>query len=204
MEPMQAVDFIFDFGSPNAYFAHKVIPAVAQRTGARFNYVPCLLGGIFKATGNQSPVTAFAGVKNKLEYEQRERDRFVKKHGLTAFRWNPNFPVNTLTIMRGAVAAEMDGRLAPYVDLMFRGMWEEGRKLDDPAVIMETLASAGFDARRFQQRVQDQDVKDRLMANTTRAVERGAFGAPTFFVGDEMWFGKERLRDIEEYLLAAA
>jgi len=204
MEPMQAVDFIFDFGSPNAYFAHKVIPAVAQRTGARFNYVPCLLGGIFKATGNQSPVTAFAGVKNKLEYEQRERDRFVKKHGLTAFRWNPNFPVNTLTIMRGAVAAEMDGRLAPYVDLMFRGMWEEGRKLDDPAVIMETLASAGFDAKQFQQRVQDQDVKDRLMANTTRAVERGAFGAPTFFVGDEMWFGKERLRDIEEYLLAAA
>jgi 2-hydroxychromene-2-carboxylate isomerase len=204
MEPMQAVDFIFDFGSPNAYFAHKVIPAVAQRTGARFNYVPCLLGGIFKATGNQSPVTAFAGVKNKLEYEQRERDRFVKKHGLTAFRWNPNFPVNTLTIMRGAVAAEMDGQLAAYVDSMFRGMWEEGRKLDDPAVIMETLASAGFDARRFQQRVQDQDVKDRLMANTTRAVERGAFGAPTFFVGDEMWFGKERLRDIEEYLLAAA
>ena len=201
---MQAVDFIFDFGSPNAYFAHKVIPAVAQRTGARFNYVPCLLGGIFKATGNQSPVTAFAGVKNKLEYEQRERDRFVKKHGLTAFRWNPNFPVNTLTIMRGAVAAEMDGQLAPYVDSMFRGMWEEGRKLDDPAVIMETLASAGFDAKRFQQRVQDQDVKDRLMANTTRAVERGAFGAPTFFVGDEMWFGKERLRDIEEYLLAAA
>jgi 2-hydroxychromene-2-carboxylate isomerase len=201
---MQAVDFVFDFGSPNAYFAHKVIPAVAQRTGARFDYVPCLLGGIFKATGNQSPVTAFAGVKNKLEYEQRERDRFVKKHGLTAFRWNPNFPVNTLTIMRGAVAAEMDGRLAPYVDLMFRGMWEEGRKLDDPAVIMETLASAGFDAKRFQQRVQDQDVKDRLMANTTRAVERGAFGAPTFFVGDEMWFGKERLRDIEEYLLAAA
>jgi len=201
---MQAIDFIFDFGSPNAYFAHKVIPAVAQRTGARFNYVPCLLGGIFKATGNQSPVTAFAGVKNKLEYEQRERDRFVKKHGLTAFRWNPNFPVNTLTIMRGAVAAEMDGQLAAYVDSMFRGMWEEGRKLDDPAVIMETLASAGFDARRFQQRVQDQDVKDRLMANTTRAVERGAFGAPTFFVGDEMWFGKERLRDIEEYLLAAA
>ena len=201
---MQAVDFIFDFGSPNAYFAHKVIPAVAQRTGARFNYVPCLLGGIFKATGNQSPVTAFAGVKNKLEYEQRERDRFVKKHGLTAFRWNPNFPVNTLTIMRGAVAAEMDGQLAAYVDSMFRGMWEEGRKLDDPAVIMETLASAGFDARRFQQRVQDQDVKDRLMANTTRAVERGAFGAPTFFVGDEMWFGKERLGDIEEYLLAAA
>jgi len=201
---MQAVDFIFDFGSPNAYFAHKVIPAVAQRTGARFNYVPCLLGGIFKATGNQSPVTAFAGVKNKLEYEQRERDRFVKKHGLTAFRWNPNFPVNTLTIMRGAVAAEMDGQLAAYVDSMFRGMWEEGRKLDDPAVIMETLASAGFDAKRFQQRVQDQDVKDRLMANTTRAVERGAFGAPTFFVGDEMWFGKERLRDIEEYLLAAA
>jgi 2-hydroxychromene-2-carboxylate isomerase len=199
----KTVEFIFDFGSPNAYLAHKVIPALAQRTGARFDYVPCLLGGIFKATGNQSPMSAFSGVKNKLEYEARERDRFVARHGLAAFRWNPHFPVNTLTIMRGAIAAEMDGQLAPYVDAMFRGMWEEARKLDDPAVIMETLAAAGFDAKRYQQRVQDQDVKDKLVANTTRAVERGAFGSPTFFVGDEMWFGKERLRDIEEYLRAA-
>jgi 2-hydroxychromene-2-carboxylate isomerase len=199
----KTVDFIFDFGSPNAYFAHKVIPAVAQRTGARFNYLPCLLGGIFKATGNQSPMNAFAGIKNKLQYEERERDRFVARHGLTAFRWNPHFPVNTLTIMRGAIAAEMDGQLAPYVEAMFRGMWEEERKLDDAAVILETLASAGFDVKRYQQRVQDQEVKDKLMANTTRAVERGAFGAPTFFIGDEMWFGKDRLRDVEEYLLAA-
>ena len=201
---MRTVDFIFDFGSPNAYLAHRVIPAIAARTGARFNYVPCLLGGIFKATGNQSPVSAFAGVRNKLEYDRRETDRFVRKHGLTAFRWNPHFPVNTLTIMRGAIAAEMDGQLAPYAEAMFRSMWEDGRKLDDPAVIVETLTAAGFDANRFQQRVQAQDVKDKLMANTTKAVERGAFGAPTFFIGDEMWFGKDRLRDVEDHLLATA
>jgi len=201
---MRTVDFIFDFGSPNAYLAHKIIPEIAARTGARFTYVPCLLGGIFKATGNQSPISAFAGVRNKLEYDRRETDRFVRKHGLTAFRWNPHFPVNTLTIMRGAVAAEMDGQLAPYVEAMFRGMWEDGRKLDDPAVIVETLIAAGFDPDRFQQRVQAQDVKDKLMANTTKAVERGAFGAPTFFIGDEMWFGKDRLRDIEDHLLATA
>jgi 2-hydroxychromene-2-carboxylate isomerase len=198
----KTVEFIFDFGSPNAYLVHKIVPAVEQRTGARFTYVPCLLGGIFKATGNQSPMSAFAGVKNKLQYEERERDRFVAKHRLGAFRWNPHFPVNTLTIMRGAIAAEMDGELARYVDAMFRGMWEEERKLDDPAVILETLASAGFDAKRYQQRVQDPDVKDKLVANTSHAVERGAFGSPTFFIGGEMWFGKERLRDIEEFLLA--
>ncbi|MCU0804580.1 MAG: 2-hydroxychromene-2-carboxylate isomerase [Burkholderiales bacterium] len=198
----KTVEFIFDFGSPNAYLVHKIVPAVEQRTGARFTYVPCLLGGIFKATGNQSPMSAFAGVKNKLQYEERERDRFVAKHRLGAFRWNPHFPVNTLTIMRGAIAAEMDGELARYVDVMFRGMWEEARKLDDPAVILETLASAGFDAKRYQQRVQDPDVKDKLVANTSHAVERGAFGSPTFFIGGEMWFGKERLRDIEEFLLA--
>jgi 2-hydroxychromene-2-carboxylate isomerase len=201
---MRTVDFIFDFGSPNAYLAHKIIPEIAARTGARFTYVPCLLGGIFKATGNQSPISAFAGVRNKLEYDRRETDRFVRKHGLSAFRWNPHFPVNTLTIMRGAIAAEMDGELAPYVEAMFRGMWEDGRKLDDPAVIVETLIAAGFDPDRFQQRVQAQDVKDKLMANTTKAVERGAFGAPTFFIGDEMWFGKDRLRDIEDHLLATA
>lgn len=199
---MTTVEFVFDFGSPNAYLAHKVIPAIERRTGARFEYVPCLLGGIFKATGNQSPMSAFAGVKNKLAYDRLEMDRFVKRHGLAAFRWNPHFPVNTLAIMRGAVAAQMDGELAPYVDAMFRGMWEEGRKLDDPAVIAETLAAAGFDPARFQARIQDQAVKDRLAANTAQAVERGAFGAPTFFIGGEMWFGKERLRDIEDYLAA--
>ncbi|MCX7893330.1 MAG: 2-hydroxychromene-2-carboxylate isomerase [Burkholderiales bacterium] len=201
---MTTVEFVFDFGSPNAYLAHKVIPAIEHRTGARFEYVPCLLGGIFKATGNQSPMSAFAGVKNKLAYDRLEMDRFVKRHGLAAFRWNPHFPVNTLAIMRGAVAAQMDGELASYVDAMFRGMWEEGRKLDDPAVIAETLAAAGFDPARFQARIQDQAVKDRLAANTARAVERGAFGAPTFFIGGEMWFGKERLRDIEDHLAGRA
>ena len=127
------VEFHFDFGSPNAYFVHKLIPAVEQRTGAKFIYVPVLLGGVFKLTNNQAPMVQFKGIKNKLEYQQLETRRFIAKHGLTQFKMNPHFPVNTVQIMRGAAAAEMDGGLAPYVDAVFRYMWEEGRKMDDRA-----------------------------------------------------------------------
>src|SRR5579862_3270849 len=119
-----SIEFHFDLGSPNAYFAHRVIPQIEARTGAKFRYVPILLGGVFKATNNKSPVVQFAGIKNKLDYERLEIDRFIKRHGLTKFHWNRNFPVNTLGIMRGAVAAETDGVSAPYVEAMFRGMWE--------------------------------------------------------------------------------
>src|SRR6185312_10950172 len=116
------VEFHFDFGSPNAYLAHLVIPAIERRTGARFRYVPVLLGGVFKATGNRSPGEAFAGIRNKLEYERLETQRFLRRYGITEFNRNPFFPVNTLRIMRGAVAAEMDGALAPYVAAVFHHM----------------------------------------------------------------------------------
>ncbi|MGH6981414.1 MAG: 2-hydroxychromene-2-carboxylate isomerase, partial [Stellaceae bacterium] len=139
------VEFLFDFGSPNAYFAHRAIPAIEARTGVKFRYVPMLLGGVFKATNNKSPVVQFAGIKNKLDYERLEIDRFIKKHRLTEFHWNTNFPVNTLAIMRGAVAAEEMGIMAPYAEAMFRGMWEDSLKLDDPAIIAETLKRAGLD-----------------------------------------------------------
>jgi 2-hydroxychromene-2-carboxylate isomerase len=195
------VEFLFDFGSPNAYLAHKVIPAMEARTGARFKYVPILLGGVFKATGNRSPMEAHAGVPAKLAYEALEMRRFVARHGLTRFAANPHFPVNTLAIMRGAVAAETLDVFAPYVEAVFAAMWEDGRKMDDPAVVAEVLAAAGLPAMRLMALTQDGAVKARLTANTTAAVERGVFGAPTFFVGEEMFFGKDRLGEVEAAIM---
>ena len=192
------VEFLFDFGSPNAYLAHKVIPTIETRTGARFVYVPVLLGGVFKATGNRSPMEAYAGIPAKLAYEGLETRRFVARNGLTRFRANPHFPVNTLAIMRGAEASRDLDIFGPYVEAVFAAMWEDGRKMDDPPVIAEVLTGAGLPAERLMALTADQAVKDRLMANTTRAVERGVFGSPSFFVGEELYFGKDRLRDVEE------
>ena len=197
------VEFHFDFGSPNAYFAHKLIPSIERRTGATFTYVPVLLGGVFKLTNNQAPMVQFKGIKNKLEYQRLETVRFIKKHGLAQFKMNPHFPVNTVQIMRGAAAAEMDGGLAAYVDAVFRCMWEEGKKMDDPEVIRAALDQSGLDGARVLARIQDQEVKDRLLKNTESSVARGTFGAPTFFVGDEIFFGKDRLRDVEEEIAVA-
>ena len=191
-------EFLFDFGSPNAYLAHKVLPGIEARTGARFDYEPILLGGVFKLTGNQSPMVAFGGIRNKLEYEQLETQRFIARHGLNQFRFNPNFPVNTLTVMRGAVAAGEAGCFAPYAEAVFRAMWEEGRKMDEPEVIRAALDGAGLDGAGLLAQTRDQAVKDRLLANTERAVARGVFGAPSFFVGDELFFGKDRLGAVED------
>ena len=191
-------EFLFDFGSPNAYLSHLLIPGVEQRTGARFKYVPILLGGVFRLTNNKPPMETFAGVKNKLEFQRIEMRRFLKRHNITAFKMNPFFPVNTLQLMRGAVAAEFEGVFAPYVDAMFRFMWAEPRKMDDPEVIRASLKEAGLDADLLLRRAQDDDVKQRLLANTQTAVERGVFGSPSFFVGDELFFGKDQLRDVEE------
>jgi len=197
------VEFHFDFGSPNAYFAHKLIPEIEKRTGATFQYVPVLLGGVFKLTNNQAPMVQFKGIKNKLEYQRLETQRFIRKHGLSQFRMNPHFPVNTLHIMRGAVAARMDGRLADYVNGVFRHMWEEGRKMDDAEVIRVALDEAGLDGVRTLERIQDQAVKDLLLKATEGSVARGTFGSPTFFVGEEIFFGKDRLGDVEEAIEAA-
>jgi len=195
---MTQVEFHFDFGSPNAYLAHKLILGIEQRSGAAFVYVPVLLGGVFKLTHNVAPLVQFKDVKNKLEYQRLEMRRFIEKHGLTQFQWNPHFPVNTVQIMRGAIVAQLDGNLMPYVDAVFHHMWEAGRKMDDPAVIRAALEESGLDAGHILARIQDQDVKDALLKNTEASVARGTFGAPTFFVGDEMYFGKDRLRDLEE------
>lgn len=198
------VQFLFDFGSPNAYFCHKVIPAIEARTGARFDYLPVLLGGLFKLANNRSPAEAFADIPNKRAYDRLEVERFVKKHGLTAYRFNPHFPVNTLKIMRGAVAAQALGCFAPYVDAVYAAMWEQGRNLADEAQIAEVLAAAGLDGAALLAASQSPEVKARLMANTEQAHARGAFGSPTFFVGDEIYFGKDRLHDVEQALRDAA
>jgi 2-hydroxychromene-2-carboxylate isomerase len=192
------VEFHFDFGSPNAYLAHRVIPAIEQRTGARFRYVPVLLGGVFKATNNRSPGEAFAGIRNKLEYERLETERLLRRHGISEFNRNPFFPVNTLRIMRGAVAAEMDGVLARYVEAVFHHMWEQPKKMDEPDVIRAALDQSGIDGAAMLARIEDPAVKQKLIANTEASVARGTFGSPTFFIGEEIWFGKDRLRDVED------
>jgi 2-hydroxychromene-2-carboxylate isomerase len=201
---MPHVEFHFDFGSPNAYLAHLVIPQIEKRTGTPFDYVPVLIGGVFKLTNNRSPIEAFQGVKNKLEYQRVEMQRFIRRHGITRFAMNPFFPVNTLLIMRGAVAAQSEGVFARYVDEVFRHMWAEPKKMDDPAVARAALDESGLDGARLLAMTQEPAVKDRLLANTQKSVERGAFGSPTFFVGGEMFFGKDRLRDVEEEILGAS
>jgi len=195
------VDFIFDFASPNAYLTHRVIPAIEERTGATFNYIPCLLGGIFKATGNKAPMIAFADIKGKLDYDRLETARFIAKHKLDKFVFNPHFPVNSLLLVRGAIAADLDGRLADYIEAGTCAMWEQGLKMDDPEIYVDSMTKAGFDGAGLLERTKDEAVKATLMENTTKAVERGAFGIPTFYVGDEMFFGKERLGQIEEEIL---
>ncbi|MGO4716887.1 2-hydroxychromene-2-carboxylate isomerase [Bradyrhizobium sp. 2TAF24] len=194
--------FLFDVGSPNAYLSHLVIPEIERRTGVTFEYVPVLLGGIFKLTNNRSPIEAFGGVKNKLAFHAVETRRFLERYHLKPYVMNPFFPVNTLLLMRGAVAAEIDGDFARYVDAAFHHMWAEPKKMDDPEVAAKALAESGLDAARLLARTRDDDVKSRLMANTQNAVDRGAYGSPTFFVGDEMFFGKEQLRDVEELIIA--
>jgi 2-hydroxychromene-2-carboxylate isomerase len=198
---MAQVEFHFDVGSPNAYFCHVRIPAIEARTGAQFVYVPVLLGGIFKLTNNQAPMVAFGGVRNKLAYQQVEIDRYVRRHGISGYRFNPHFPVNTLLVMRAAIAAEMDGVLPAYADAIFRAMWEDGLKMDDATVAAGVLSAAGLDAARLLGRAGEQEVKDKLAANTAASVERGSFGSPTFFVDGEMYFGKDRLDEVEETLL---
>jgi 2-hydroxychromene-2-carboxylate isomerase len=195
---MTKVEFHFDFGSPNAYLSHLVIPAIEKRTGAGFEYVPVLLGGVFKLTNNRSPAESLAGIKNKPDYERLETARFIKKHGITRYRTNPFFPVNTLMLMRGAVAAQSMGIFERYVDEIYRHMWSEPKKMDDPNVMRAAFKESGLDIEQILAAVQTQPVKDRLLENTQRSVERGTFGSPTFFVGDEIYFGKDRLRDVEE------
>ncbi|MET4802553.1 2-hydroxychromene-2-carboxylate isomerase [Bradyrhizobium sp. LB11.1] len=192
------VEFLFDFGSPNAYLAELVLPGIERRTGVKFEYVPVLLGGIFKGTGNMSPFDSLRGIKNKPEYQALETQRFIRRHNATKFQQNPFFPVNTLMLMRGAVAAQLEGVFEPYFRAAYHHMWEEPKKMDDLETFRSAFISSGIDIDRLIARAQQDDVKKGLIDRTTDAVNRGAFGSPTFFVGKEMFFGKDQLRDVEE------
>lgn len=196
----KTLELIFDFGSPNAYLVLRVLPDLIERTGAELVITPCLLGGIFKATGNMAPMIRYADAPAKLGYENLEMRRFIERHDLSRFRLNPHFPVNTLLIMRGAIVAEDEGVLDDYIDAVNRAMWEEGLKMDDPEIAAAFLSANGFDGPALLARTQEPEIKARLAANTEAAVARGAFGIPTFFVGDEIFFGKERLDQVEEAL----
>ena len=198
------IEFIFDFGSANAYLAYRALPPILERTGARLMINPCLLGGIFKATGNSAPTVAFAAVKGKLEYEMLEIRRFVAKHGIDKFRLNPHFPVNTLMLMRGLIAAREAGQEAAYLEMGLEGLWEEGLKLDDPEILARRIDSAGLNSASLLAAAQTDRVKLKLADNTAAAVARGVFGIPTFFVGDDMFFGKDRLGQVEEAIEAKA
>ncbi len=194
---MKTVDFIFDLGSPNAYLAYPVLKQIAARQKAEVRIVPALLGGIFKATGNQAPMLAFGNIRGKMAYERLEIQRFITKYGLTKFTMNPHFPVNSLLAMRGLVASGTD---PAYVDAVLTGFWERGLKMDDPAVLQAVLDDAGLDGAALLAATQDPAIKQQLADNTSEVVERGVFGIPTFFVGPEMFFGKDRLAQVEEKL----
>jgi 2-hydroxychromene-2-carboxylate isomerase len=195
-----APQFLFDFGSPNAFLSHEAIPAIEKRTGVKFEYVPILLGGIFKATNNKSPAETLAGVRNKREFHALETERFIKRFHVKPYTWNPFFPVNTLNLMRAAVAAQLEGVFEKYVEAVFFHMWVEPKKMDDPEVAAKALTASGLDTAKLFARAQEAEVKAKLIENTQGAVDRGAFGSPTFFVGQEMFFGKEQLREVEELI----
>lgn len=196
----EKIDFVFDFGSPNAYLAWKVLPKMAAQKGTGVSYKPCLLGGIFKATNNQAPWKAYGAVKGKLEYEQLEMTRFIALHGLTKFQFNPHFPVNTLLLMRGACAANASGNLESYVAAGMTAMWEDGLNMSDPDVFVTAMTAAGLDGEKLLEMTQDPVIKAMLLENTNAAVARGIFGIPSYFIGENMWFGKDRIRDMIDTL----
>ncbi len=188
----RTLEFYFDYGSPYSYLADTQVEAIARRTGATLVRKPMLLGGVFKATGNSSP----AEQPQKSKWSAFDMPMWARHYG-APFKRNPFFPVNTLSLMRGAAAAELDGTFEAYHRAMFRAMWVDGRNLNDPKEVADVLTEAGLDAAKFAKRIQDQDAKDRLKATTDEAVARGVFGAPTCFVGDMMFFGNDRLPFVE-------
>ena len=195
----KSFEFLFDFGGPNSYLAHKVLPEICARTGTEAVYVPILLGGLFKATNNQAPLIRYAETPAKRDYEMLEFDRFVTAHRLP-FKMNPHFPINSLQLMRGAVAAQHLGCFMPYVDTIMTAMWEDGANTGNAAVVKDVLDKAGLDSAALLAKADDPEIKAELAANTEKAAARGAFGVPTFFVGDEMFWGKERLGQVADAL----
>ena len=192
------IDFYFDFGSPNAYLCHRALPAIEARIGKVFVIKPVLLGGVFKATNNRSPAEAFAAIPAKLAYDRMEMERFTKRHKITQFRFNPFFPINTLALMRGAHAAKKLGVFDRYLEAVVTAMWEKQLDMGQMEVFASVLTEAGLPAADLYRESQSPEIKQALMDQTQELIDRGGFGIPTFFVGNEMFFGKDRLREVEE------
>jgi 2-hydroxychromene-2-carboxylate isomerase len=195
----KTLEFLFDFGGPNSYLAYKMLPDLSARTGADVIYTPILLGGLFKLTNNQAPMMRYAETPAKRDYEMLEFQRFIKTHSIP-FKMNPNFPINTMLVMRGAVAAQRAACLLHYVEAIMTAMWVDGANTGDAQVVREILDKAGLDSAALLAACDDPDVKAQLSSNTENAAARGAFGVPTFFVGNDMFWGKERLGQVEEAL----
>ena len=194
------VDFIFDVASPNTYFAHKLIPNFEKRTGTKFRYIPCLLGGIHKLTNNQPPFIAYADCENKNNYQMIEIERFVKQHKLTKYKFNSHFPPVTIQVQRGAIAAQKLKIFEEYFECVISAMWENDKNISDINILHETLEQSNLDVAAIMNIATSQECKDKLIANTDDAVSRGAFGAPTFFYENQIFFGKDHLYQLEEYI----
>lgn len=196
----KTVEFIYDFASPNAYFVHKTLREYVHDPDVTIRYVPALLGGIFKLTGNSAPMVAFGNIKGKMAYERLEIERYIKKHKLYKFKMNSHFPVNTLTLMRGAIYAQKQSWYLDYVDACFASLWEDDLLMSDPQVFSQALSAHDLDAETILQNCEDPTIKAQLVSDTEALVQRGVFGLPTLFVGEEMFFGKERLPQVAEAL----
>ncbi|MCV6583920.1 MAG: 2-hydroxychromene-2-carboxylate isomerase [Marinibacterium sp.] len=193
---MPVIEFLYDFGSPNTYLVHKVLPEIAARHGVGLRYVPILLGGVFKATNNRPPMIAYRDVEPKLAYQRIEFQRFVERHGLR-FHMNPHFPVSTLGAMRAGAYALDKPWETRFIDAMFDAMWIHGQKLDDGEVLLQVLQDADLPGPEILQAMSTDEVKTTLITSTEQAVARGAFGSPTMLLGDEIFFGKDSLGDLE-------
>jgi 2-hydroxychromene-2-carboxylate isomerase len=193
---MQTVEFYYDFSSPNAYLVHKVLPLITERYGAKLIWKPVLLGGVFKSTNNLAPMIAFKDIPGKVEYMRVEMARFIERHQ-TPFLFNPHFPVNSLNLMRAAVYAQGKSWESKYIDAVFDAMWVDGKAMADPAVIAEVLNAADLPTKEIMNATQAPDVKASLADVTSAAVARGLYGLPAMFIGDEMFYGKDSLNDLE-------
>tara|TARA_B100001093_G_scaffold485084_1_gene519088 strand:+ start:306 stop:905 length:600 start_codon:yes stop_codon:yes gene_type:complete len=196
---MQMIEFYYDFGSPKSYFVHKLLPVIAQKYHIQIIQKPILLGGIFKLSNNKSPIEAFAEVKGKLAYDRQETERFVARHELP-YRPNPYFPIMTISLMRGAIYAIDQDWQEDYTQVIFDAIWVDAKKMDDPNVMEQVLAEAHLPAKQIMAATQTPTIKSALIEATNDAVARNVFGAPTLFIGDEMFFGKEGLADIDYFL----
>ena len=194
------IEFIFDFASPNVYLANKVLPEFIKKHNVSFEYNVCLLGGIFKLSNNQPPLIAAQDIPNKTNYFMNEISRFVNFHKIEEFKMNPFFLVYTVMMQRGLIYASKQGNQEKYIEVVMRGMWEEEKNLGDHEILSNHLTSNGLNGAEIIEHAVDQEVKDELFANTENAVKRGVFGAPTFFIGEHMFFGKEAIREMPDYL----